>query len=313
MPKKQVQNKIAESKLTLPVAIVFAIGVWLLCGLTVHHWWVQLGCFAVTTFLMVELNNQNALLRIYSRMVSCAFLMLSCVACFLIPSIRGGFLQIFVVAAYLMLFQTYQDKTAVGKTYYAFLMLGLASMADVHIVFFLPFVWLLMRTNLMSLSWRTWFSSLLGLLTPYWFLCSWLVYKANFTQLVDHFSRLTDFVFPVNYARLSISFMAVLALLFVSTLIGIVHFLRKSFNDKIRIRMLIGFFIWMNLLSIVFIVIQPNQQDMLLRLMIINTSPLIAHFIALTSTRYTNMMFYFLCAATLLITVFNVWSTSSLF
>ena len=313
MLKKQVQNKIAESKFSLPVMIVYAIGVWLLCGLTVHHWWVQFGCFAVTTFLMVELNNQNALIRIYSRMVSCSFLALSCAACFLMPSIRGGFLQLFVIAAYLALFQTYQDKTAVGKTYYAFLMLGLASLADVHIVYFLPFVWLLMATNLMSLSWRTWLSSLLGLLTPYWFLSSWLVYQADFTLLVNHFSRLTDFVFPVNYARLGMSFMVVLALLFVSMLIGIVHFLRKSFNDKIRIRMLIGFFIWMNLLSTVFIVVQPHQQDLLFRMMIINTSPLIAHFIALTHTRYTNMVFYFLCAATLLITAYNVWSTSSLF
>jgi hypothetical protein len=299
--------------MALPLAVVFTVGIWLLCGLTVQHWWVQFGCFAVTTYLMVELNNQSALIRIYSRMVSCSFLLLSCAACFLMPSVRGGFLQLFVVAAYLVLFQTYQDKTAVGKTYYAFLCLGLASMADIHILYYLPFFWLLMGTNLLSLSWRTWIASLLGLLTPYWFACSWLVYQADFTPLVTHFAQLTDFVFPVNHARLSAGFMTVLALLFVATLIGIVHFLRKSFNDKIRIRMLFGFFIWMDLVSIVFLVVQPQQQDLLLRMIIINTSPLIAHFIALTSTRATNMAFYILSGATLLITAYNVWSTSSLF
>ena len=299
--------------MALPVAVAFTVGIWLLCGLTVQHWWVQFGCFAVTTYLMVELNNQNALIRIYSRMVSCAFLLLSCAACFLMPSVRGGFLQLFVAAAYLVLFQTYQDKTSVGKTYYAFLFLGLASMANVHILYFLPFFWLLMSTNLLSLSWRTWSASLLGLLTPYWFGCAWLVYQADYTLLTTHFTQLADFAFPVNYARLSIGFMTVLALLLATTLTGIVHYLRKSYNDKIRIRMLFGFFIWMDLLAIVFMVIQPQHQDLLFRMMIINTSPLIAHFLALTSTRFTNMAFYIISLATLLVMAYNVWTTSFLF
>lgn len=311
--KKLLQNRIAESKLALPVAVVYAAAVWLLCGLITEHWWVQAACFAVTTYLMVELNNSTALIRIYSRLVSCAFLLLSCAACFLFPGVRGAVMQICMAATYLVLFQCYQDKQAVGKAYYAFCLMGVGTMACPQLLYFVPLTWLLMGTNLMALSWRTWGASVLGLLTPYWFGGCWLLWKRDLTPLADWAGRLTAWQFPVNYGRLGVGFMVVLALLLVCTVTGIVHYLRKSYNDKIRIRMLFGCFIWTDLTAIALICVQPAMSDMLLRLIIINTAPLIAHFLALTSTRATNWAFCILTAATLAITAYNVWTTSSLF
>ena len=258
---------------------------------------------------MMVLNNQNALIRIFSRMVSCAFLALSCAASFLMTDIHGNIMQTFVVAAYLILFQSYQDKEAVGIIYYGSLMLGLASLACPHILYFVPVIWLLMATNLLSLSWRTWFSSLLGLLTPYWFISAWLVYQADFTPLVEHFEPLTDFQFPILYDALDTSVLLILGLLAISTLTGIIHFVRKSTYDSIRIRLLYGFFIWMDLFAFALMVFQPQHYDMLLRIIIINTAPLIAHFIALTSTKITNVAFYVITAVILFITAHNIWST----
>ena len=79
--KKYIQNKVAENRLALSVTIVYAVGVWLLSGFVQENWWIQFGCFALAAFLMLELNNVNALIRIYSRMVSCSFLALLHRAC----------------------------------------------------------------------------------------------------------------------------------------------------------------------------------------------------------------------------------------
>ena len=107
-------------------------------------------------------------------MVSCSFLVLSCMACFLFPSVVGGISQLLFITAYLILFFTYQDTNSPGTTYYGFLSLGLATLAWVHLFFFLfHFFWLLMLTNLQSLSWRTFFASLFGVATPYVLLLSW--------------------------------------------------------------------------------------------------------------------------------------------
>ena len=101
--------------------IAYALAVWLLCGVLSNHWWWQIGCFAVATYLMVQLNNANVLIRIFSRMVSSSFLALSCAACFLFPFLREAVMITCLTAFTLLFFYTYQDKKAVGLTYYAFL------------------------------------------------------------------------------------------------------------------------------------------------------------------------------------------------
>ena len=222
-------------------------------------------------------------------------------------------MQVCVVAAWLILTLSYQDKQSSGTTYYAFLFFGLASMAYVHVLFFVPFLWLMMVTNIQSLSWRTWIASLLGLLTPYWFWSSWLIYKNDITQLTSHFDPLTTFQAPFQYADISLGEIAVLALLVICTITGIVHQIRKSYADKIRIRLIFGFFIWTDLLAMLFLILQPQHSDMLFRFIIISTAPLIGHFLALTSTRITNAAFCVLTFITLFITAYQLWITSYLF
>ena len=94
--------------------------------------------------------------------------------------------------------------------------------------------------------------------------------------------------------------------------IGAIHFSRRSYNDKIRIRMYFRIFILMDLLAATVIFLQPQYFNGMLLLIIINTAPLIAHFIALTNTKVTNITFIVLVILTFLLTVFNAWSTLSL-
>jgi hypothetical protein len=54
----------------------------------------------------------------------------------------------------------------------------------------------------------------------------------------------------------------------------------------------------------------PQYYDFLLRLLIINTAPLIAHFLTLTNTRITNIAFYVICATALILTAINLWIPS---
>ena len=83
--------------------------------------------------------------------------------------------------------------------------------------------------------------------------------------------------------------------------------------DKIRTRMLFGFFIWIDLFSFAFLMLQPQHSDMLIRFIIISTAPLIAHFLALTATRFTNMVFCVLGVLTLFLIGYQLWTTSYLF
>lgn len=262
---------------------------------------------------MVVFNNANALIRIYSRMVSCAFLVLSCAASFLFENMGGGITQLCVIAAYITFFHCYQDKASPGWMYYTYLCLGLASTLFVQILFFVPFFWLLTVTQLNAMSGRSFVASLLGLLTPYWFAASWFVWQGDFSAFISHFTALAQFQALGDYSGVSLSQLLVFVLVVALAITGAIHFWRNSHNDKIRTRQFYGIFMAMALLSTIFLILQPQHADPLLRLLIINTAPLIAHFITLTRTKWTNIAFCAILAASLLVTAFNVWTSSSIF
>lgn len=311
--KKLAQNKIAESTLTLPFVALYAAGVWLACGAVQAEWWFQLVCFAATTFLMAQLNTKHSLIRIYSRLVSCTFMVLMCCASFLLPSVEGAVTSLFLVMTYYLLFMGYQDSSKVGVAYYAFLSMGMASMGYVHILYLVPLLWLFMRTHLAMLSWRTWGASMLGLLTPYWFTGYWFAQQHDLRSLLNHFKPLADFQLPFNFSTVTDSHLAVLALAAVLIVISTVHTLRKGYHDGVRTRTFYAIFIWTNLVAFVLLALQPQHCNLLLRIIIINTAPLAAHFFALTSTKLTNVAFFALTVVAILLTAYNLWLTSSLF
>lgn len=305
---RTLQRRVTGSRLTLPVVFLYAVAVWLACGLVDNGWWLQFGAYSLTTYLMLLLNNRYALIRIYSRMVSCTFLVLSCCACFLFPSLRGAWAMLWMAACYLALFQTFQDRSAPGVTFYAFLFLGMATLSHPLVLWLAPLFWLMMATHLMSLSWRNWFASLLGLVAPYWFVASWLFSQGDLPPLADHLSALTDISRPFCYDGIGGGQLAATLLVTGVAVTGAVHFLRRSYADKIRTRMFYYIFMWSDLLAALLLVAWPRHADMLLRVMILNTSPLFGHFLTLTSTKITNIAFLAVTATALLLTVYNVWS-----
>ena len=303
---KLLQNRVAESKMALPIMACYGTLIWLLCGLLTKEWWWQFACFSVTCYMMAQLNNIHALIRVYSRMVSCSFIAMMCAANFLFPSLEGGVVQVCAIGFLMMFFATYQDRDASGRMYYAFLCVGLASLVFPHILFFLPVLWLFIIFNMLSFSLRTLSASLMGVMTPYWFWMAWLLYQHDFSPLTVHLAQLLEFNEPFNLAGMGPSRKLYVALLMVLSLLGTIHFINKKSGDKIRIRLTYAVFMWLNLLSLLFLLLQPQHCDMLLRLMTICTAPLTGHFIALTRGKITNVIFMVITAVTLMMTVFNI-------
>lgn len=115
--------------MTLPVAAVYAIGIWAIAmfgGSPSFFAWPQMACYVAASYMMVELNNSNALLRVRSRMVGATFIVLSCMYISGFQSLIGDLGLVGIIASFLILFSTYQDQQAAGKTYYAFLPLAVA-------------------------------------------------------------------------------------------------------------------------------------------------------------------------------------------
>ena len=320
--KKRVQNRIATSRFTLWVSVAASVALWLTGGLlgpvpglpVGASWtgaWMPFGCFLLTVQLMAVLNNSNALIRIYSRSVASAFVVLMCAGNFLLGSASGAFVQLCMVLTYLLLFRTYQDRQTAGKVYYAFLCVGLTSLFCVHLLWFVPVWWLLMHYQLSSLSWRTFFASVLGVLTPYWLALPAVVFFRRPDALAAHFATLAEVGDPLaGLAALSVNEVAFYLFVVALGLTGSIHHERKRSGDNVRIQLLYDCFMVMFAAAAVVVVILPRHYDVLVRLMVVNVAPLIAHFVTLTSTRVTNIAFHFICAAALALTLLSLWTPS---
>ncbi len=304
---KRFQNRVAESRIALPVTGVYAFAVCALGGLFTEQLWVQFVLLAVSSFLMMELNNVNALIRIYSRMVSCSFLVLAVMSQYLVVDVRCGIVQACFIAFYLFLFSAYQDNRAMGRVFYAFLMLGIASTMFVQILFFVPLVWVLLCTNLMVRSFRAFVSSLFGLLVPYWFMVAYYLYIDDVDSLLDHFLQIAQFGPVLGWMDMPVSHILTAAYVAILAVVGMIHFRLNNYKDKIRTRMLFEIFSVLALAAIVFMILQPQHVDYLLALLIVSTSPMIGHYIALTNTFITNISFYVMLVVALIITCVNLW------
>ena len=307
---KRIQNKVAESRRTLPLAILYSIAIWLLAGLIQEQWWIQFGCFLLSAFLMVHLNNLNVRgvsIEFAHRVPAWSKVWNTCF--FKLHIVVTEFQQIFLVDVGL------GGKQSTGNLHIVqILCLGIASLVDIHILFFVPVFWLMMIIIVYSFSWRTFLASLVGLLTPYWLwvaVALWLE-NGNMGMIIHHFSALKDFQI-LGYPPLSFQQTLLVGFIGILGVTGVIHFLRTSTRDKIRTRQMYYSFIIIGLSAFLFLTLQPQHYDMLIRIMIIAVSPLIGHFLALTKTKITNIAFIVISGAVLVITAFNLWTSLSPF
>lgn len=307
------QTKIAQSRWALPVTAVYAVVVCIASGAIAQGLWVQMLLLALSAVLMAELNKVHNLVRIYSQAVPCAFLIMVAMAAPLLATPATAVTGISLIVFYLCFFQAYQAPTAAGWIFYAFVALGIASMAFVHVLFFLPVLWILMATNVMAFNSRTFLATLLGIALPYWFAAAYYIHAGDIGYFSRHFTELIRLDSVFNLALLDEHRIITLAFVFLLAAIGGLHFLAYSYQDKIRTRMIFETFITLDMLCLALIVILPQYSDPLLAMAIVTTAPLIGHYSALSHTRISNICFMALIALALIITLYNLWMPLTIF
>lgn len=265
--------------------------------------------------LIMKMNNKNLLIRVYNRSVSVTFIFLFSAAIFLFQSWRGSVAQLCFIGSLMFLYDSYRDNTTVGPTYYAFLLLGIGSLFEPQLFLYLPIFWLMMKIIVYSLSWRTFFTSLLGLITPYWMLAGWIMFHAggDFAAYYGQIYKPGQFDLLISNDSINTENQTFFLFTLSLFIIGCVHFLRNSFRDKIRVRQIYYSFMLLACYSFLLLLLFPHHDGLAIRILIITTSPLFAHFTALTNTKLTNLAFCIITVATILLTGYSLWTSSSIF
>lgn len=272
--------------------------------------WLPFALLVLTALVMVQLNNRYALIRIYSRMVSCSFLVISAMCPFIFTSWRTALLGQMVALTFLLLFSSYQNREAQASIFFAFVCIGVSSLVWIQALAFAPLAWLLCGLPLFSLTPRSLVASLLGLLLPYWFWLGGLALSGDVSPILHHLSLIVEWrPWPV-VGVVDNHQMATIVFVIVATVISYIHFIGNSYKDKIRTRTFYNCFLISVVYTIALIALQPQHINELEAILAVVAAPVVGHYLALSSTRWSNVLFLILLATAVAIIAYNLWTPS---
>lgn len=313
MRYNRLQNRIAESTFTLPICALLTTLLW---------WWPKgeysleymlgWGVCALSTYVLTETNNSNILIRIRTRMVCCVWLIGTSILGFLHPLSNAVLAAFCLIVSHYLLFKSYQLHQPVVWVFHSYLFLGLGSIAFPWMLAFAMLYYWYLAVMLRAISWRSFWAGIVGLLIPYWFWGVGCLMLNDLTPLTEHLMQLTEWN-PItlgNYQHIPQVWIASWGLFTLLALIGGVHFLITSFNDKIQVRMLLYIFVVQTLVVEIFMVLQPQHFQPLMAMLLACCCPLIAHFFSLTGSRLSNLLFCITLIMVIALAIWNLWMPS---
>ncbi len=315
-----LHEKVSLSRAALPAAVVFAVLSGLLAKMTGAGSVLAVVAVLACGFLVETLNVRHTLMRGFTRMTSCCFILFS-TAVLRVPAVisggvflpdgasfppLGGILLLVPFILYLLvIFYAYQQRQAPVTVFFAYVFIGVISIWFVRVLYFVPFLWLMTSGWLQAASLRNTAAMLLGLLFPYWFWAGHVLHTGDFASLPAHFSALAAFG-PLCRGVFCPRLFSSLLLLTFFNLCGSVHFWHYSYNESIKNRMLHLFVTTTGMLSTVFVVLQPQHAPYLLPPIILSASVATAHYFAFSSSRAATWIFLFFSLAVVSGTVLSV-------
>lgn len=267
--------------------------------------WQAMLLFAVTCYGMLKLNNSNALLRVRSRMVTVTFICLSMMAGTALGDYKVALIQLCSMLTVSFLFPTYRDDDVRGLSYYAFLVAGAACLVWFPAVVLIPLLLIVMAKPLYSLKFRSFVTALFGLLTPVWMAVPYFIYTQGWEQpWQDVAVGLTDMM-VIDAQSVSLHTILCISLIAILTIMSCVHFISKSYEDKIRTRQQLWTLVILVWPFLVLALLMPACSVGYLAIAVVFASPLIAHFFTFTSSKVTNIIFIVTLVLVFILTVLN--------
>ncbi len=329
MKARNFQSRFTTGRLTLPAAIAITVACWLVGALLLPQGaahgasgsglWQALGAdrlplwlslalglllHGLTGWILIALNNAYAIIRMRAS-VQTAFYLLFVAACPLLHRLQAGGVAVAAcMAALYFLLGSYRHRRPEGMLFYAFAMLGVGSLAVPQLTLLAPVFWI-GAYNFRALRFKSFCASLLGWWLPYWFLLGHAYFHGQMELFCRPFRELAGFA-PWS---MDVHVFATLGYLFVLFVAATAHCLATGYEDKIRTRSYLHFFILLCFCLLAYIAWQQSGRGVdLLPVLLAGNAILAGHLFALSSNRASNVFFIVMLAALMLLFGFNLWT-----
>lgn len=323
--KRDIQQNIASSQLTLPIVAVICGALWLVLPWSPAHnltettgvftllpqdffgnWTgrtVAMAIAAIVVYAMTELNNAFSLLRITSRMLATTLMVLMLPALQLHTFGTELIVLAFTLLSFFPLLACYQTPSP-RLAFYSALCISLASILSPVTVVLIPIQWICM-IMLRAFTLRMLIASLLALLFPYWSIAGMVVITGSYDILSlfrDEMANIQMF----DYDCIHFNDIILLCYEVLFFLVGMVDFIIKYYRDKTRTRVFYTMFIVLGWLLLGITALIPGNISCLTAIFLIPTAVLSGHFFALSGGRISHII----CIVLLVLTAIATTITS---
>lgn len=322
---RTLQQRIIKAKMTFPVMAVFALVLWCMGvewpldnEVILSGWWGTFSAPAwivegsnlllclLALFMLAELNNAYSLVSRRTMLHGLFFLLLWVSVPWVSHCVEANLLLCFLLKTVISLFEGFQKYHPVGTLFSLFLFVGLSSLICLPVLLLAPLLYIT-AWFFQSLSVRSFFAGLMGLLAPYWVL---FVYVFC-TDRLDLFTALFSSFLPsffTGYAQIDSLSWAVWGyslLLFLSSL-GFVMY--RYGRYKIRTRLFLAFLLWWLFALALLWVMMPAVGMWLFPILFASVGLLVAHQFSESFTRVSNICFLVLLLSLIALSVYScVW------
>jgi len=257
-------------------------------------------------YIIQRISDIEMLIRERTRLVFIFFVLLTSTNVGSLPFKEVTIVLLCLVFMIYELFNAYQLPEATGRFFNAGVLIGVAGLFMPQTLWFMPLVWIGMY-QFLSLSYRSFLASLIGMLTVYWIVLAWCVWTNDFSMFTSISSSLTDFNFLsifLVFRNYQLGFIGVVLLMVV------VFFLikRDAINNRVRVRQMLSFLMNMSLWSLVFIFLYGGDAESFLAVFYLPVSVLIAYFFENMRFRFRFLFYYFIIALSAISFIVRIWN-----
>lgn len=316
MRNRRLHNKIAESQLTLPFCAVLALAMWCkpsapwaLSGNSLMSWLGSLALFFLMAYWVMETNNVNQLIRVRTRLMSAVWCLLASALPFMHQLDAPLVAASCSIVAYYLLFNCYQQNEPTGVFFHLTLFFSLGSLMEPLMLLLAVPCFFYMAVFMRSMSLRTFCTGIIGMLTPYLFWAIWSFLHDDMPTWQAHVTSMFDWpsLSLGIYKQLPLGMQVALGTMLFYSLVGLLHYWRTNYNDKIRTRMMLYVYVCQTILIHVLLLLRPDCYATLLALLFVTATPLLAHYIALTRTRFSIFVVFLSFVAYVALLYTNLW------
>jgi hypothetical protein len=200
------------------------------------------------------------------------------------------------------LFCAYRSPESKGDIFNTGVLIGLAGLFLPPVCWLLPLFWSGMY-RLRILDTRTFMASLLGMITVFWFVLAWCVWKHDFLIFSFLYDGWTDF----KWLPSGLFYPVELVLILIVFTMTYLHIKADVYKNSLRVRRILSFLLTMTVWIVALILLYGEDTDSYLAILYLPLSVITARFLENTRRVYRFIMYYSILLACLTSFVLRIW------